>query len=323
MTETVNWGVLGAANFAAEQMAPAIHMARGARLAALATRSPDKAAPFRAFCPDIAVHDSYEALLADPAIDAVYIPLPNTLHVAWTRGCLEAGKHVLCEKPIAMAAGEIDDLIALRDRTGLLATEAYMIVHHPQWQRAREIVATGGIGELRHVSAFFSYDNSADPGNIRNRAETGGGGLPDIGVYAFGAARFVTGQEPEDIAARVAFENGVDVKAEVMARFGGAGYTGLVSMRMFPRQEVTFHGSAGVLTVTCPFNANVFDQAELRLERAGLTVTVERFPGVNHYTLQVENFCRTLTEGAPYPWHLEDARGTQAMIDRVFAAAGG
>jgi len=197
MTDTVNWGVLGAANFAKDHMAPAIHMARGARLAALATRSAEKAAPFRAFCPDLTIHDSYEALLADPEIEAVYIPLPNTLHVEWTRKCLEAGKHVLCEKPIAMKAGEIDDLITLRDRTGLMATEAYMIVHHPQWQRAREIVASGGIGRLAHVSAFFSYDNSADPGNIRNRAETGGGGLPDIGVYAFGCTRYVTGQEPE------------------------------------------------------------------------------------------------------------------------------
>ena len=321
MTDIVNWGVLGAANFAQNHMAPAIHMARGARLAALATRSAPRAEGFRAFCPDLKIHDSYEALLADPGIEAVYVPLPNTLHVEWTRKCLEAGKHVLCEKPIAMKAGEIDDLIALRDRTGLMATEAYMIVHHPQWQRAREIVASGGIGRLAHVSAFFSYDNSDDPGNIRNRAETGGGGLPDIGVYIFGCTRYVTGQEPTDIAARIEFEQGVDTTAEITARFGEAGYAGMVSMRMFPRQEVTFHGSEGVLTVTCPFNANVFGQAELRLERAGMSVTTERFPGVDHYVLQVENFCRTLREGTAYPWSLEDARGTQAMIDAVFAAA--
>jgi len=108
----------------------------------------------------------------------------------------------------------------------------------------------------------------------------------------------------------------------VTARFGEAGYFGMVSMRMFPRQEVTFHGSEGVLTVSCPFNANVFGQAELHLERAGMTVTTERFPGVNHYVLQVENFCRTLREGAVYPWSLEDARGKQEMLDSVFAAAG-
>ena len=171
----VNWGVLGASKFAREHMAPAIHAARGARLAALATSDPGKAVPFQDFCPDLRVHATYEALLADPGIEAVYIPLPHTLHVEWTLKALDAGKHVLCEKPIAMQAAEIDRLIEARDRTGLLAAEAYMIVHHPQWQRARQLVQEGAIGRIRHADCAFSYDNSADPGNIRNRPETGGG----------------------------------------------------------------------------------------------------------------------------------------------------
>jgi predicted dehydrogenase len=127
------------------------------------------------------VHDSYEALLADPGIDAVYIPLPNHLHVEWTLRAIAAGKHVLTEKPVAMAAAEIDRLIAARDASGLQVAEAYMIVHHPQWQRARALLAEGAIGTLRHVDGAFSYDNRTDPGNIRNRPETGGGGIPTSG----------------------------------------------------------------------------------------------------------------------------------------------
>jgi hypothetical protein len=144
------------------------------------------------------VHSSYEALLADPSIDAVYIPLPNHMHVEWTLKALQAGKHVLTEKPIALRAGEIDQIIAERDRTGLLAAEAYMIVHHPQWQRAKEWLEAGEIGTLRHVDAAFSF-HLTDMENIRNRPDTGGGSLRDIGVYTFGSARFVTGAEAEAV----------------------------------------------------------------------------------------------------------------------------
>ncbi len=192
--KTVNWGVLGAAKFAREHMARAIHEAEGARLHSLATSDPAKAEGFRAFCPDLKVHASYDALLADQEVDAVYIPLPNHLHVKWTRKAALAGKHVLTEKPIALAAAEIDGLIALRDASGLLVTEAYMIVHHPQWQRARQLVAEGDPRRILHADAAFSYDNRADPGNIRNRPETGGGSIPDIGVYAYGSVRWTTGR---------------------------------------------------------------------------------------------------------------------------------
>lgn len=323
MTEAVRWGVLGAARFAREQMAPAIHAAKGASLAALATSDPAKAEPFRAFAPDLAVHTDYEALLADASIEAVYIPLPNHLHVEWTKKALQAGKSVLCEKPIALGAGEIDGLIAARDASGLLAAEAYMIVHHPQWQRARELYRAGAIGEPVLVDTVFSYDNAADPGNIRNRPETGGGSLPDIGVYTFGAARFVSGEEPADVKATIRRENGVDVFAHVTADFPSFRYSSVTSMRMHPRQYVAFHGSEGVMVLTAPFNANVFGEARLELHKgggAGASVTAERWPGVNHYVLQVENFGRTIRKGTPYPWTLEDAKGTQAMIDRALAA---
>jgi hypothetical protein len=193
MPKPVRWGILGAANFAREQMAPAIHMARGAELFALATSDDAKAEGFRDFAPNLKVHASYEALLADPEVEAVYIPLPNHLHLEWSLKAVEAGKHVLTEKPMAMHASEFDRLIEARDRSGLLVAEAYMIVHHPQWIRARELVQGGTIGKLVHVDAAFSY-HLLDMGNIRNRPETGGGSLPDIGVYTFGSTRFVSGR---------------------------------------------------------------------------------------------------------------------------------
>ncbi|MCG6904737.1 MAG: Gfo/Idh/MocA family oxidoreductase [Rhodobacter sp.] len=320
MSDPIRWGVLGAAQFAREHMAPAIHAAKGARLAALATSSPEKAAGFQAFQPDLRLHDSYDALLADPAIDAVYVPLPNHLHVEWAKKALQAGKHVLCEKPIAMQTGQIDELIALRDRTGLLAAEAYMIVHHPQWQQAKALYEQGAIGKLVLVDGVFSYDNRDDTDNIRNRPETGGGSLPDIGVYTFGSARFVTGEEPGAVQARIRRENGVDVVAHVTADFPSFRYSSVTSMRMFTRQYMAFHGESGVITLTCPFNAGVFGQAELRLERDGMTVQTQRWPDVNHYVNQVQNFGHSIRTGAAYPCPLEFSRGTQAMIDKAFAA---
>ena len=320
----VNWGVLGAAKFAREHMARAIHEADGARFHALATSDPAKAAPFTAFCPDLKVHGSYDALLADPEVEAVYIPLPNHLHVEWTLKALEAGKHVLTEKPIAMQADEIDALIAARDRTGLIAAEAYMIVHHPQWQRAKALIEEGAIGPVRHADAHFSYDNRSDPGNIRNRPETGGGSIPDIGVYSYGSVRWATGAEPVALDARIARENGVDVFAQVTGEMEGPGgrftYHAMTSMRLFPRQEVVFQGEAGLIRLTAPFNAGLFGEAQLHMFRKGRADHIERFPGARQYRNQVEAFCRSVREGTAYPWCLEDAKGTQAMIDRVFAA---
>lgn len=319
----VNWGVLGAARFAREHMARAIHEAEGARLLALASSDAAKAEGFRAFCPDLKLHASYEALLADPEVEAVYIPLPNHLHVDWTLKALEAGKHVLTEKPIALRAGEIDALIAARDRTGLMASEAYMIVHHPQWQRARALVAEGAIGRILHAEAAFSYDNRADPGNIRNRPDTGGGSIPDIGVYAYGSVRWVTGAEPVWLRSRIRRENGVDVFAQVWGDMEGPGgrftYGAMTSMRLPPRQEVTFQGETGFIRMTGPFNAGLFAEAQLHMIRPGQADHVERFPGARQYRNQVEAFGRTLRTGAAYPWSLEDARGTQAMIDLVLA----
>ena len=301
--KTIRWGILGAAKFAREHMGPAIHAAHGAELAALATSDPAKAEGFRAFCPSLRLHDSYEALLADPGIDAVYIPLPNHLHVEWTLKALRAGKHVLTEKPIALRAEEIDRIIAERDRTGLLAAEAYMIVHHPQWQRAKEWLEAGEIGTLRHVDAAFSF-NLTDAGNIRNRPETGGGSLRDIGVYTFGSARFVTGAEASAMEARVIRENGIDTYALVFGTMAGNGpaftYHSTTSMRLYNRQVVTFQDDRGMIRLEGgPFNANVNDMAEVELHVQGNRVIADRFPAAPQYRLQVEAFGRSIRDGAP------------------------
>ncbi|MBV7378321.1 Gfo/Idh/MocA family protein [Maritimibacter dapengensis] len=320
---TFRWGILGAANFARQQMGPAIHAALGNDLVALSTSSPEKAAGFEAISPNLIVYPDYDALLASDEIDAVYVPLPNHIHVEWTLKALEAGKHVLCEKPIALKAEDIDRVIAARDETGLMAAEAFMITHHPQWHKTRDLIADGAIGELRHVDVAFSFNNP-DPANIRNKPETGGGSIPDIGVYAYGAARFATGAEPVDLAARLKRENGVDTFAHVTGEMDGPTgrftYSGITSTRMANRQDMVFHGSDGTITLHAPFNANVFGEAQVLLRRGDET-TVYRYPGVNQYVLQVEAFARAAQTGADYDCPLEFSKGTQAMMDKVFEVA--
>ncbi|WP_375262894.1 Gfo/Idh/MocA family protein [Palleronia sp.] len=320
MTDPIRWGIVGASNFARKSMAPALHAASGSRVVALATRSADKAAAFAEFLPDLRVEEDYDALLGADDIDAIYVPLPNHLHVEWVLKALEAGKHVLCEKPIALHAAEADRLIEARDKAGLLAAEAFMIVHHPQWQRTRQLLSEGAVGRLRHVETTFSFFND-DPSNIRNRDGMGGGGLRDIGVYAFGSVLYATDAQPGDMTAKLTMEGDWDSFAEVTATFPDFSFHTVVSMRLAPRQRVVFHGDKGVLELTAPFNAGTFDQAELVIENVMNTRTVERWPGVNQYVLQVEAFCDSVRNGTPYPWTLEQSRGSLEMIDRSFELA--
>jgi predicted dehydrogenase len=318
--QEIRWGILGAAKFAREHMGPALTLAPGGQLVALATAEAAKAEPFRAFAPGLRVHASYDALLADDEVDAVYIPLPNSMHVTWACKAMQAGKHVLCEKPMAMHAGEFDALIAARDAARVLAAEAFMIVHHPQWQRVRELLADGAIGKLKRIDGAFSFDNR-DGTNIRNQAAMGGGGLRDIGVYVIGGARLATGLEPRDVRAAIEWEQGVDVYAALQARFGDADYAAFTSIRMHARQEMTFHGEEGVLRLPVPFNARVFGEARLELHRGSQTIT-ERWPAVNQYERQVAAFNRAALERSAYACPLEFSRGTQVAIDAAFASAG-
>jgi predicted dehydrogenase len=313
----LTWGVLGASNFALKTMAPAIHAAKRARLGALATRDASRAAPFAAFAPDIRVHDSYDALLADPSIDAVYIPLPNGLHVEWTERAARAGKAVLCEKPIGLSVADVDRLIALRDETGVFVAEAWMPAHHPQWLRVREMLAEGAIGRLHTVIGVFSY-GLHDPKNVRNIADLGGGGLRDVGVYPIGAFRLVTGLEPEVTDAEAIWEDGVDASTWVSARAGEVRFRFHVSMRTTRRQEMVFEGDAGWLVVSAPFNAGQYGEAALHLRRDGEPDIFERFPEARQYEAQVEAVAATVLDGAPFAMPLEASRGTQAVIDAVF-----
>lgn len=323
MTKTLRWGILGASNFASKYMAPAIHAARGNELVALATSDAQKAAPFQDFCPTIDVFENYDTLLASDSVDAIYIPLPNHLHVEWTKKALRAGKHVLCEKPISLSAPEIDDLIALRDETGLVAAEAFMIAHHPQWIEVRDCLAAGEIGTLRHVYGSFCYNNEAAVDNIRNSADFGGGAARDIGVYIYGSTLFATGAElPEVTSVSMRKERDVDVFTDVQAQFAGFTYSGMVSMRLAPNQEMVFLGDKGKIKVVTPFNANVVSEAQVHITSPS-GESVSRYPGVNHYVLQVENFAVSAVNGVPYPFPLEDSKKNQMMMDRVFKAAEG
>jgi len=317
MPEIVRWGILGAARFARTTMGPAIHAARGAELAALATATPQKARDLVALAPGLRVHGDYAALLADPGIDAVYIPLPNTMHADWTLRALAAGKAVLCEKPLGMDAAEVDAVIAARDRTGRLAAEAFMILHHPQWARTAALLADGAIGTVVHVDGIFTYDNRDDPANIRNRAETGGGALRDIGVYPLGAARFAMGAEPTGLRARIVREAGVDTHLEATGEIGTARLSFRVSMRAARWQEMTFHGTAGLIRLAAPFNPGDFAEAALHLIRPGVETVTQVFPRARQYVAQVEAFGDTLRDGVPFPVPLEFSRGTQVAIDAL------
>jgi len=315
----IRWGILGASKFAREHMGPAINAAKGAVLSAVASRNPASVGPFQEFAAECRAIAGYDALIADRDIDAVYIPLPHHMHVEWTVKALHAGKHVLAEKPIAMQAEDFDILIAARDATGLLAAEAYMIVDHPQWQRARQMVADGAIGRVIHITGGFSYDNSDDPQNIRNQAAMGGGGLRDIGVYVLGSARYVMGEELENISSKIHLESGFDTFASMQGNVGEATYSAYVSTRMHPHQEMVFHGSEGLLRLTAPFNANIFGEARIELHQPNLGLRVEKFPAANHYVQQVEAFGHSIRTGAAYSWTLEQARGTQEAIDKILA----
>ena len=241
------------------------------------------------------------------------------MHIDWTIRAIKSGKHVLCEKPIAMRAEEIDELIKLRNTTGLLVAEAYMIVHHPQWIKAKEIVQSGVLGDLIQVDAVFSYNNQADLQNIRNNSNMGGGGLPDIGVYTLGSVRFVTDQEPAALRhVDIKYENGVDVWALAAFDFPKFKFTSITSMRMAPRQEVTFQGTDGFIKLTAPFNPLVYDKAEIIKRMNDGTEEVFSYPGVSQYVNQIEAFSDAVLNEKIYPCSLEFSQGTQAMIDSIF-----
>ncbi len=315
----IKWGILGAARFARQHMGPAIHEARGAVLAALATSDPAKAAPFQAFAQDLQVHDSYEALLSDPQIDAVYIPLPNTLHAPWAEKAMHAGKAVLVEKPIGMSVAEIDHLSAVSEQTGQLCAEAFMPAHHPQWAQVRRLLAEKAVGKLDMIRGVFTF-TLEDASNIRAQAGMGGGGLRDVGIYPIGGARLALGTEPSQISAHIRLENGVDTLAELRAMFGDVVFTAVSGLSQMRHQEMVFHGSHGMIQMQAPFNPGVFAEAQVSLLGPDHSVRTWRYPDARQYVLQVEAFCDSLRSNTPFAVPLSFSRGSQAVIDAAFAA---
>jgi predicted dehydrogenase len=315
----MRWGILGAAKIAQTDLAPAIQLAHDAELVALATRDPARATPFQALVPGLRVHDSYQALLDDPQVDAVYIPLPNHLHVAWSIKAAQAGKHVLCEKPIALHAAEIDALIAARHESGKLIAEAFMVAHHPQWARVRALLDDGIIGKLEHVEGSFTYTNR-DYDNIRHSAEMGGGGVRDVGVYPCITTRMVTGAEPARVVSDIRWQNGVDIFARVWADFPEFTMSFYCGMMQSRRQQMVFHGQDGWITLSAPFNGPVYGDTCVEWKTGDLVMT-ERFNNVNQYALMIEAFGASARTGTPFACPLEMSQGNQAMIDAIFENA--
>ncbi|MEQ8403468.1 MAG: Gfo/Idh/MocA family oxidoreductase [Oceanicaulis sp.] len=321
MPDPVRWGVLGAARIAKEQMGPAINAAQGGVLSAVATRSPpDKAALLARIAPGARVLQDYDALLDDPEIDAIYIPLPNHLHVEWAIRAARAGKHVLCEKPMALETGAIDALINVRDETGVEIAEAFMIAHHPQWACARELVNGGRLGALHRLEASFTAPLT-DMSDFRNNPP-GGGALRDLGGYVLGAARLATGEEPEDgVAARIDWEAGVDATVQVTARFPSFLFNGHVSMRAALWQDLSIHGADASVRLPIPFNPLGLGEAHVELHRQ-TQMQVWRFPETNQYVRQVEAFNTAVRGSASFPHPLEASRAIQAFVDTAYQAGG-
>jgi predicted dehydrogenase len=303
-------------------------MQRGewSEVTAIASRSLDKAKTAAAGLGLTKAYGSYEELLADPDIDAIYNPLPNHLHLPWSIKAAEAGKHVLCEKPIGMDAAECEQLIAARDRTGVLIQEAFMVRTHPQWLRTRELVQGGRIGELKAIQGLFSY-HLTDPTNVRNVAEWGGGGLLDIGCYPITTSRFVTGLEPARVAAIIERDQQtrIDRLGAVMLDYGAVQCGFQYGTQLVPRQTMQFFGDKGRLVVEVPFNAPNDVPCRLSLfEGPGLgDVAVEtiEIPVCDQYGVMGDAFAAAVQDGTPQPVPLENSLANMKVIDAVFRAA--
>ncbi|WP_321448456.1 Gfo/Idh/MocA family oxidoreductase [uncultured Cohaesibacter sp.] len=318
----IRWGILGTAKIAREQLVPAIQASRNGTLQAVASRSQASADAFAERFGMPLAYGSYEDLLSSPEVDAIYIPLPTSQHVEWTKRCLEAGKHVLCEKPISLHAKEIDTLIEARNKSGLVASEAFMVTYHPQWQLVRDLIANGEIGTLRHIQGAFSYYN-VDPNNMRNKVELGGGGLPDIGVYPTVTARFATGKDP--VRARASIERdpdfGTDIYANCQYDFGSFDMTFYCSTQLALRQCMSFHGDKGLIEVSAPFNALNYDAVNVCLYNNNRSEMKKwSFQGAYQYQLQVEAFGDKIAGEDSTIFTLESSRANQAAIDALYAA---
>lgn len=318
----LRWGILSTAKIGLEKVIPALQRSQHGKVIALASRDPNRATAAAKELGIANAHGSYEALLADPNVDAIYNPLPNHLHVPWTIKALEAGKHVLCEKPIALDAAEAQTLIdACANYPECLVMEAFMYRFHPQWQRAKALVDGGEIGTLKTVQTFFSYFND-DPDNIRNQANIGGGGLMDIGCYPISQARFLFDREPQRVCGLL--ENdpkfGTDRIASALLDFGATSATFTCSTQLSPYQRALIMGTNGHIEIEIPVNAPPDKSARLWLRR-GDERTEEQFDMCDQYSLQGDAFAAAVLQKSPAPTSLTDALANMRVIDALNASA--
>ncbi len=318
----VRWGVLSTANIGTAKVLPAMQRGQFCEIAALASREEAKGRAAAAKLGIPKTYGSYEALLADPAIDAVYNPLPNHLHVPWTIKALEAGKHVLCEKPIALSAAEAQELVEAAARyPHLKVMEAFMYRQHPQWQRAKAIVAAGGVGELRTINSFFSYYND-NPDNIRNMADIGGGGLMDIGCYNISLSRFIFGAEPTRVLGIIERDPrfGTDRLASGILDFGVGTATFTCSTQLAPHQRANIYGTTGRVEVEIPVNAPPDRPCRIWHQHDGATEEIS-FEVVDQYTVQGDRFAKAILDDTPVPTPLTDAVANMRVIEALVASA--
>ena len=325
MSTKLRWGVLSTADIGLKKVLPAMMRCQHATIAAIASRDLAKAQKAAAELGIPTAYGSYEELLADPNIDVVYNPLPNQLHVEWTIKAAQAGKHVLCEKPLSLTVAEAKSLLPVRDRTGVVIGEAFMIRTHPQWLRLQELIASGGIGQLHAVAALFSYF-LLDPNNIRNRADSGGGAMLDIGCYCIQAARTAFAAEPTRVVGIVERDPKfqVDRLASAILDFPTGQATFTCGTQIVPYQRVHFLGDKGRIEIEIPFNALPDRPMRLFIDNGDLTgagIVTESFPVCDQYTIQGDAFSKAILDGRQVPVPLEQGIKNMAVIEAVFRSA--
>jgi predicted dehydrogenase len=322
----VRWGVLGVARIAITKVIPAMQPGESTTVVAIASRDLARATEAARSLAIARAYGSYEELLADPDIDAIYNPLPNHLHVPWTTRAAAAGKHVLCEKPIALSAAEARQLIQVRNRTGVLIQEAFMVRTHPQWIKAVSLVRDGTIGELRSMAGAFSYFND-DPGNIRNVPALGGGALMDIGCYLINSGRMVFGREPLRVAGAIDRDPalGIDRLTSMVLDFGVGHLSGTCSTQSVPYQRIQIFGTRGRIEIEIPFNAPPDRPCRLLVDTSGnlsgTDIEAIEIPICNQYTIQADLFSQAIRRGGPAPIPIEDAVANMACIEAVARSA--
>jgi predicted dehydrogenase len=326
MRDKVRWGVLSTARIAVNKVIPAMQRGEWTSVIAIASRDVEKARRIARSLGIARAYGSYEELLEDKEIKAIYNPLPNHLHVPWTIEAAKRGKHVLCEKPIALNLEQARRLLEVRDQTGVLIQEAFMVRTHPQWLAVVELVKSGRIGDLRAITGFFSYFNR-DAEDIRNRLEFGGGALMDIGCYPITLSRFVFGEEPRRVLGLIERDPdfGTDRLTSAMLDFPSGQSSFTCSTQLVPYQRMQFFGTRGRIEVLIPFNAPPDQPTRIIIDEGkdlwGTGAEVREFPICDQYAIQGDLFSRAIREGRPQPIPLEDAVRNMAVIDAIFRSA--